>query len=421
MSKRIYRAVDVNAADLKKLELEMPEHLVIGLDIGKKKMVAVLMASRDRVLATLKWQHPQSTRPWIAWLSQLPVRRCEVVMEPSGSYGDSLREALQHAGIAVYRVRPKQVHDARELYDGVPSSHDAKSGATIGWLHYLGRSTLWEPRSCEERELSAAVRLMQMHGEGFQRVQNRLEAQLASYWPEVLDLLALDSVSLLSLLERYGSPRAVSQDSREAGDLLKQVGGPFLRQEKVEQVLQSARWTLGVEMLAAEERALRSLAGEGLRQLRAWHRAQAWVRSLAEGSPWLQRLGEEVGVVTACVLSVELGRIDRYPSARCLLKSAGLNLKERSSGRRQGQLAITKRGPSRTRQLLYLAVLRWIQKDPTARAWYEAKLARDGGRIRRRALIALMRKLLAGLWWVGQGHAFDSRKLFDPNRLQIAA
>ncbi len=30
-------------------------------------------------------------------------------------------------GIALYRVSPKRVHDAAEVYDGVPSLHDAKA------------------------------------------------------------------------------------------------------------------------------------------------------------------------------------------------------------------------------------------------------------------------------------------------------
>ena len=95
----------------------------------------------------------------------------------------------------------------------------------------------------------------------------------------------------------------------------------------------------------------------------------------------------------------------------------GLNLKEISSGRRQGQLGITKRGPSQARQYLYLAVLRWIQKDPWAKAWYDRKVQRDGGQ-KLKALVALMRKLLIGLRWVALGEEFDSTRLFDTRRLE---
>ena len=97
----------------------------------------------------------------------------------------------------------------------------------------------------------------------------------------------------------------------------------------------------------------------------------------------------------------------------------GLNLKEKSSGTIQGQLKITKRGPSRVRQYLWLAVFRWIQIDPIANAWYQRKKQRDGGRASR-AAVALMRKLAKALFHVGRGAIFDSKKLFDIRRLQLS-
>ena len=419
MSKRIYRAVEVKDLDLEAMSRKWSgQRVVIGLDIAKHTMVAAVMTSPDEVEVTMKWTHLESSRSWVSWLSSLD--HCELVMEPSGTYGDSLRNALMAEGIEVYRVSPKQVHDAYEIYDGVSSSHDGKSAATIAWLHWVGRSTLWQEGSDHERELQAAVKLMSMHSDSFRQVQNRLEAQLSRCWPEVLEILELDSASLLELLACIGGPESIHQNRAEARQLLVSVGGPLLSQEKVDRVLSTAGQTLGQPLLAAEEQGLRLLAEEGRHQRRARRRAQLWVEKLTRCCPVSSRLGAQVGAVTAAVLTADLGSLDRYTSPRRLLKAAGLNLKERSSGRRQGQLAITKRGPSRTRQYLYLAALRWIQKDRIAKAWYEAKVARDGGRRRRRAVIAVSRKLLTGLLWVARGEAFDSRKLFDTNRLGLS-
>ena len=48
----------------------------------------------------------------------VPAQRLEVAMEPSGTYGDALQRHLSHLGLSVYRVSPKRVHDAAEVYDG---------------------------------------------------------------------------------------------------------------------------------------------------------------------------------------------------------------------------------------------------------------------------------------------------------------
>ena len=73
-----------------------------------------------------------------------------MALEPSGTYGDPLRQALSDAGIAVVRVSPKAAHDYAEVFDGVPSQHDGKDAAVVAELAALGKSTPW-PDNCEGR------------------------------------------------------------------------------------------------------------------------------------------------------------------------------------------------------------------------------------------------------------------------------
>jgi transposase len=88
------------------------------------------------VSATLKWRHLEQTRELAAHLIEdLHADRLEVALEPSGTYQDALCRHLSELGIPIYRVSPKRVHDAAEVYDGVPSLHDAKSAYIIARLH----------------------------------------------------------------------------------------------------------------------------------------------------------------------------------------------------------------------------------------------------------------------------------------------
>ena len=61
-------------------------------------------------------------------------------MEPSGTYGDVLRHQLKSDDFPVFMVSGKRTHDAREMFDGVPSLHDAKAAAIIARLHADGLS-----------------------------------------------------------------------------------------------------------------------------------------------------------------------------------------------------------------------------------------------------------------------------------------
>ena len=419
MKKRNYRAVEFQQSDLGQLEQSLPARVAVGIDIAKKLMYATLMDTSEEILSVLKWDHFSQSRQVVSWLAGLD-QVSEVALEPSGTYGDALRACLSSAGLKVYRVSPKMVKDAREIFDGVPSSHDAKASATVAWLHLSHRSKRWKELSELDRSLKAAVGIADLHDSAFRRAQNCLEARLARHWPEVTDLLALDSVSLLKLLSRFGGPEWVALSPLEAEHCLRAAGGAGLKEGKIQQVLESAETTLGVPMIGVERAALQELASEARRRQKAVRAAKSRVEQLSCGDVATVLVAAEVGRLTSAIFKVDLGSFEGYASTGSLLKASGLGLKEVSSGRRKGQLSITKRGPRRARQYLYLAVLRWIQKDPIARAWYEQKVQRDGGKLKAKALVALMRKLLCGLWWVARGEVFDSRKLFDVRRLELS-
>ena len=141
-------------------------------------------------------------------------------------------------------------------------------------------------------------------------------------------------------------------------------------------------------------------------------RHEKTLAALVEDDPVLAHMASAIGKTSAAALYVALGDPRDYDHARAYVKSAGLNLKQRQSGQYTGQLKLTKRGPGLARHFAYMAVLRWIKDDPVARRWYEAKVQRDGG-LRMKALGALMRKLVKGLWAAShRGEAFDSARLF---------
>ena len=420
MKKRIYRALDVKQVNREKIvAMVKDQEITVGIDVAKEEHFGVLMPRSEEVLVTFKWRHLESSRSTVVWLARLPASSLEVALEPSGTYGDSLRWLFAEAKVPVFRVSPKQAKDAAEIYDGVPSQHDAKAAAIIAWLHWGGRSRPWPERSERERNLVAATRTMAMYDAAFQQAQGRLEGRLARYWPEVTQHLDLDSATLLELLSAFGSPWRVALESARAGQLMRRVGGHFLSSEKIATVLRSARPTLGVPMVCEERRALSQLAAEARRVQKAAQQARNYVVALSQEEPEIRRVGAVVGKPTAAVLVAASGLLSAYPNASSYLKSLGLNLRIRRSGKYQGQLKITKRGPGVARQYLYMAVLRLLKDQPIIRAWYEKKVRRDGG-LTEKALTALMRKLARALWWVARGQAFDPSRLFDTSRLSLA-
>jgi len=414
MKSKAYRAAAVNQVDLAPLLQRRHEPVVhAGLDVGK-----------DHVLCVLRWAAHDFERPWrcrnpadLARLAQALQavgrgRRLTVALEPTGTYGDALRQALQQAGLAVHRVSPKAAADYAEIFDGVPSQHDGKDAAVVAELAAQGRSWAWPLALPGEAEQELAYQVEWLDGQRRQTQlwYGRLEALLSRHWPEATRLLPLTSGVLRRCLRRYGGPRRLAEDPR-AAERLYRWGKGLLSRDKAEALVAAGRQTAGVPLGRWDEERLRRYAQEVDNGLRPQRQARRRLRQLAAALPVVRAMGAVVGVVTACVLWAELGDPREYHCGPAYRKAMGLNLKERSSGRWQGQLRISKRGPSAVRRWLYLAALRWVRHEPV-RGWYLRQKAQRRGQAKP-ALVGVMRKLALALYRVGgRGEPFDRARLY---------
>lgn len=421
--KRIYRAVSVNELGAAKVEERLNGHCrCVAIDVAKEDMFAVFVKEDGQVAITVKWKHPVESRRFIELVTSVAgdARAFGIVMEPSGTFGDALRSAFIQRSFEVFRVNPKHTFDAMEIYDGVPSLHDAKSAAIIAKLHLDERSTPWPVNSERQRSLTASVRVLQLHEERFQQNRNRIFNLLMRHWPELLELLALGSATLLELVKVYGGPMQVLADPDGAAELMSRTSRKLVSHEKIAEVIASAETTLGLPMVEEEVRMIRCIATEARRDFREAQLARKHVERLSGAEGATKHLAPTIGKVTAAVVVATVGDPTDFDSAKAFLKATGSNLKEKSSGKAHGLLHITKRGPSIARYYLYLAALRLIYNDPIVAAWYGQKVRRQGGQQKTKAVVAVMRKLTLALWHVAQGHTFDASKLFDTRRLNVA-
>ncbi len=256
--------------------------------------------------------------------------------------GAPLRFALLARGLPVFRVSPKRCHDAAEVYDGVPSWHDRKSAAVVAKLHLDGASEPWPLRSKHERELAAAIRTMTMFDDQVLRNTGRLEAQLARHWPEVTRLLELGCATLLELLSTFGGPAGVARAEGKACELMRHVGGHFLRPDKIDAVIASARRTAGVPAMAEERLALAELARDTRRGRKAARRAHRRVEQLSREHAPTAHMSPVVGQTTAAVLVSEAGDPTQFASPAAYLKA----LVRRGAGmRRRAQASTTSSTP----------------------------------------------------------------------------
>ena len=412
---RTYRSVNVQKVEISSILAGRDgQAAVVGVDVGKEKLYLVIRWSDGRTERPVVVSQPEELGLAIEFIQAVAANRdLRVAMEPSGTYGDVFRYACHKAALSVERVSPVASNRHAEVYDGVPSQHDGKDAGVIAELCGIGKSAPWPWHDASEQDqlLASHAALIVNHQEQVNAWRGRLEGKLARHWPEVLSLLALDSMTLLELLIHYQSPAKLAEDG-QAQELLMKWGRSTLKAEKIQAVLESAKKTSGIPVGVGEAYHIKEIAGQLLgskRQLEGHHRE---LEGLSGGLRMTSLAGQALGKATVAVLHVAAGDPAKYASGRAYVKALGLNLVERSSGKYVGRLHISKRGSALARNWLYLATLR-VLKAPGISSWYQAKVQRDGGK-KGKAVTAVTRKLALGLWHCCHtGEVFDCQKVFQ--------
>jgi transposase len=417
MKKKSYRIVDVKNIRLPdvKAGLSTSKRAVFGIDVAKSEAVVSIGGDDGESIVVFKVKQPAELPQLFEIAMELRASGYDVELaaESTGTYSDVLVYQARQRELSVYRVSTKFVHDAKEIHDGVSSKHDAKDATLILWLHVQSKSRPWLLQEESQRRAKAVVSRREIYVHAYVANAGRLEALLARHWPELLALGTAIGVLLLKLLVELPSPRRITANVEGAIRLLKRHRSP----DKMSAILASAVTSQGVVMIEEEELEISELAKQMLAQWREIERIDKELRELLRRDPVAVRLAALIGPTTAMVLAADLGDLSKYASPKALEKACGLNLREHSSGKRKSGLHITKRGPSRVRQYLYLAALRLLKLNPIVRAWYASRVAR--GQRKMCAIIAVLRKLVRSLVFVARGEEFQAAKLFDVRRLDL--
>jgi transposase len=125
-----------------------------------------------------------------------------------------------------------------------------------------------------------------------------------------------------------------------------------------------------------------------------------------------------VGRRSAILLLAELAVLDPTMTVKQLVAYAGLDPRRYESGTTvEKPTRISKTGNARLRAILYMNALSAVRHDRGARLFFTRLVAR--GKKRKQALVAVMRKLLHGIWIVLQRRVpFDGAVLFAASLAQ---
>ena len=419
--KKAYGSIDVEQLDVLKLIPLLTVGCIVAIDVAKTKFMAAIATAAGEVLKLVRFEHPTQTGAFLRLLVTLRDAGLapKVVMEPTGTYGDAIRYQCHQRQLDVHMMPPKYTRDFAEVMDGTPGMHDAKSSVVLAKLQAIKPARVWQPESDARRNLRALVdervpirRVLSMY-------RGHLEAVTSRHWPELQTHIDLSHTrSWMSLLMEFPGPRLLAAEREQAGERLRKASRGHFGAQRIRDVLDSAESTLGVPMTPGEQTRLGAIVEQIHAQTQRLDAVDARIAEAVAADVVMARIAVVVGPVCAATLMSHVGSPTGFANAKALEKAMGLNLVEDSSGESSSPMRISKRGSGEVRHLMYLAALRLLKENTVVGAWYRGRAA-YAGKVKLKAVVAVMRKLARALYHVARGETFDAKKLFDVRRLDL--
>jgi transposase len=328
-------------------------------------------------------------------------------IEPTGHYWFNLAEYLQNEGIRIVVVNPHHVHKSKELEDNSPTKNDYKDAKVIAELVRNGKYT--EPKLPQGlwADLRILMNLREKVMVNLGQVQRRIHNWLDRFFPEYLQVFKdwEGKASLITLREFPTPEEIVSLGASEILRRWKREVKRAVGLKRAAKLVAAAASTIGVqEGLQAAKVELSTLLAQYDLFKRQVQGIMEQVEHILAQIPGTEEMLSVPGVgkVSLAGFLAEVGDVKDYAHGQQILRLAGLNLKENSSGKKKGQTTISKRGRSRLRALLFRTVLVMVAKNPEFKALHQYYTTRSQNPLKKKqSLIALCGKLIRILHTLG--------------------
>jgi len=325
---------------------------------------------------------------------------CDEVLigyESTGPYAEPLVHYLANKQVQIVQVNPLHTKKMKEVNDNSPLKTDEKDPRVIADIIRLGRALSIVVPEGDAASLRRLNNARERHVGEQTALLNPLQQLVFLIFPEFKTVLKnMKGKTAQYILKRYGTSERIGTLSEEAlgEEMRKRSMGKFGIKE-AESLIGLARETVGIkEGLAGIFMDIRHILMQLEAEVRFLSEIEAEMGVTLERIPCSARLLSIKGLGTVSVAGLigEVGDFSKFSTQSEIMKLAGLDLYEISSGRRKGQRRISKRGRSLLRKILFYAAIQMIRKNGIMYDYYARLTGR--GMERMRALIAVSRKLL---------------------------
>ncbi|WP_010647460.1 IS110 family transposase [Oceanobacillus massiliensis] len=351
------------------------QHLVVGVDIAQQFHVARAVNYRGIVIGDpLTFENDEvgfaRLQEWMNELKDSKGYSTEIVgMEPTGHYWLNLSKWLYDQGIDVVTVNPHLVKRNKENRDNTQSKSDKKDALVIADMIKNGYYSIIHPTSEAFEKLRVLMSNRDVIVKRLVSSTNQINRWVDIVFPELREVFKdVKGKGAIATLRLFPTPNELRL--MEPQDIIKGWKTLMKRQpglKKARSLIRLAKNSVGTtQALDAYKLHLEQLLEEFDLATTQLEKVEKEAANALKQITFANKILVMKGIteITLGGILGETGDLSKFAHGNSLLRHAGLNLAEASSGKWKGQIVISKRGRSRLRRYLYLATMSLVANNP---------------------------------------------------------
>ena len=395
--------------------------VVATLDIGKNVQYGYFRAPNgDDVKPFAFYNSKKSYNAFWKKLCQFKkqqgLEQIVIGFESTGPYAEPLFHFLRKKPVELVQVNPVHTKRVKELTGNSPNKTDKKDPRVIADVICLGHAlTLVVPQGAAahlRRLTQARERALKQRTTTI----NQLQDLIFVIFPEFLGIMKnITTKTAAYLITHHPSAESICAIGVEAlAATMKKISRGRLGHERAQQLVAAAKNSVGI--YEGKESILLEIEHLN-RKIEHENQMAEYLQQIAYSGSILSIKG--IGTVTAAGLIGEVADFNKFDTISEVMKLAGLDLYEISSGRHKGQRRISKRGRPLMRKLLFFAAINAVKSKGIMHEKYQQMLAR--GMLKMKALIAISRKLLGLIFAIVRDNTKYVENYSDNYHYKLAA
>ena len=386
--------------------------LMVALDIGKKVHYGYFRTPNHQDVKPFPFYNTgQSFNKFWEKLCRFKNKHMldEVVIgfESTGPYAEPIANYLRKKPVKLVQVNPMHTKRIKELTGNSPNKTDKKDPRVIADVISLGHSltaVVPEGAAAQLRRLThARERAMERRT----AMKNQLQDLVFVIFPELGDIIKPSTKTGMYLIKHYADPESiVSIGIDTLCNIVRKISRGKLGIDRAEKLYNAAKESIGItegkESIVLETSHLVSNIETENRYINGLEeQLVVYLNQIPYSHTILSIKG--IGNITVGGLIGEVGDFWKFKTISEVMKLAGLDLFEVSSGKHKGKHRISKRGRALMRKFLFFAAINSVKSHGIMHTQYQKML--NNGTPKIKALIAISRKLLGIIFALARDNA----------------